>query len=354
MRPCLRLQLMLICLYFSLGGCNATMTKSMNSISDLATSVVSLAEDTYDQNIDLTNHTSDSLCYSLENWKQNRKAVRKELESRGYRTRGKKCIAGGSSTVSVKRVQEHKRANNKSIRSITPAKDSKPATASSFSKPAAAIINTSSSESSSSIEREIIATYGEADEVERFGSAAVFKYCKTGLFDDSYTYVWSDGQNVKQILKGRWTALFLCKGAHRQVDWVRTMEVGALLLVQPTQRPKKKSRKKPTNSFGEAMLDGLENVQKERFDPNRDVKQSIKLRSPSVEEAPFLKRTVECTDGGVLDGLGKRTRTFSGPDCPSGKSKAVDTVKCKKIATAFATPIETFEGRTCPFGYSKL
>ena len=147
------------------------------------------------------------------------------------------------------------------------------------------------------LERQILAKYGKADEVERFGNAAVFKYCKTGLMGDSYTYVWSDGQSVKQIYKGKWTAPFLCAGAHRSVDWVRTMENSALVLIQPNRRPRK--------SFGDAMAEAMEQT----MQSNQGIYNSL------------------------IKGGG-------------------DTVTCNKLGDMrFPKQIYTFQGSFCPMGY---
>ena len=301
MRPCLRLKLILSCLIFSLGGCNATMTKSINSISDLATSVASLGEDTNDEDIDLTNHTNDSLCYALENWKQNRKAVRKELEKRGYRTRGKQCVGGGSSTVIVKKLQEHKRTN-KSIRPAIPSKNLKPATASNPLKPAAKIIATPSSDSPQSIERKIIATYGKPDEVERLGGSVVFKYCKSKLVEkNSYTYVWADSTGVRQVFKGKWNSEFLCAGAHRQVNWPATVSANALTLIQPAQR-----QQAPKKGFMDALAEGM----------------SESIRSNQQHYNGLInKGEVRCNK--LYDrGFPKQVYTFQGSFCPVGYIQA--------------------------------
>ena len=150
------------------------------------------------------------------------------------------------------------------------------------------------------VERQILARYGKADEVERFGSAAVFKYCKTGLIGDSYTYVWSDGQSVKQIYKGKWTAPFLCAGAHRSVDWVRTMENSALVLIQPNQRPRK--------SFGEAMAEGME----QSMQSNQGVYNSLIKGGGD---------TVTCNKLGDMR-FPKQVYTFQGSFCPMGYIQA--------------------------------
>lgn len=150
---------------------------------------------------------------------------------------------------------------------------------------------------SANVERQILAKYGKADEVERLGPSSVFKYCKTSLIgNDSYTYVWSDGVRIKQIYKGKWTSEFLCAGAHRQIDWTKTNATGSLSLVKPIRAPRK--------SFGEAMAEGME----QSMQSNQGIYNSLIKGGGD---------TVTCNKLGDMR-FPKQVYTFQGSFCPMG------------------------------------